>query len=174
MTNAPSPMSAVLSPCGTYRYRLGRALPPRDGAAGTCLFIMLNPSTADALKDDPTIRRCMTYAARWGYARLEVVNLFAWRATDPRDVLLHLADAVGDNNAHIIDAGRAADIVVCGWGNGIPSANGRAATKERAADVLEMIRYVGKVPHCLGPLTKEGQPSHPLYLKGDLRLETMP
>src|SRR5689334_20041621 len=71
--------SAVLSPCGLYRYRLTR----RWGDGPALLFVMLNPSTADATEDDPTIRRCTGFAKREGMPAIEVVNLFAWRATDP-------------------------------------------------------------------------------------------
>lgn len=168
-------MSAVISPCGRYRYRLGRQICTSSRGLGTCLFIMLNPSTADAELDDQTIRKCIKYAKTWGYVGLDVVNLFAWRATDPREVLCNLADANNDDAfRHLSEAIRAADLIVCAWGNGIPRADGRAATKERAASVLEWIRDAGKVPHRLGPLTKQGHPNHPLYLKDSLTPEPMP
>lgn len=168
-------MSAIISACGRYRYRLGRDLvPTHDMDTGRCAFVMLNPSTADAEVDDPTIRKCIKYAKAWGYVGLDVVNLFAWRATDPRDVLINLADAAPDEaSRHIVTVVRASALVVCGWGNGIPGVGGLASTKERAAAVLEMIRGEGKTPHRLGPLTKQGQPSHPLYLKDSLLPEPM-
>jgi hypothetical protein len=120
---------ADLSPCGTYRYLLGRRVGDGQRAA---LFVMLNPSTADASDDDPTIRRCRRFARREGCGLLEVVNLFAYRATDP--VALRLAeDPVGPANDHFISKAveRAALVVVAwasstaGW-SGVP---GRSAVQ---------------------------------------------
>jgi hypothetical protein len=104
---------ADLSPCGTYRYLLGRRVGEGDR---TALFMMLNPSTADATEDDPTIRRCTGFARREGCGVLEVVNLFAYRATDPAE-LRTAPDPVGPANDHHIKAalGRVA-LVVVAWG----------------------------------------------------------
>ncbi len=94
--------SAVLSECARYRYRLDRAWERDDHGLGTVTWVMLNPSTADADVDDPTIRRCIGFSKAWGYNALTVVNLFAWRATSPRD-LCAVEDPVGpDNEAHLI------------------------------------------------------------------------
>ena len=91
---------AVLSDCGTYRYRLWR----KWGCGSPLLFVMLNPSTADAEVDDATIRRCLGFADAHGFGELEVVNLYAYRATDPAD-LKRAGYPVGpDNDAHIEDA----------------------------------------------------------------------
>lgn len=149
--------SAVLSDCGRYRYLLGREW--ADGP--TAVFVMLNPSTADALHDDPTIRRCLRYARDWGCGALAVVNLYAWRATDPGD-LWTADDPVGpENDAHLVAAATiAADMsgpLVGAWG-----ANAKA---DRIAAVLAlpgMDRLTA-----LG-VTKAGQPRHPLYLKANL------
>ncbi len=154
-------MSAVISPCGKYRYRLTRDLGMMGN--GACVFVMLNPSTADAMNDDPTIRRCIGYARTLGYARLEVVNLFAYRSTSP-DVLYGMSrdHAVGpDNNQHIAEACNASRIVICAWGN-------HGALFGRAAEVLEVIRaQQGAKPMALKINAKSGQPAHPLYLKSD-------
>ncbi|WP_337054989.1 DUF1643 domain-containing protein [Pseudoxanthomonas sp. USHLN014] len=144
---------AMVSPCGRYRYSLGRA-----GllGSGTVLFVMLNPSTADADVDDPTIRRCVSFAAGWGFNRLEVANLFAFRATDPV-AMLNAFDPIGpENNAHLLAAAARADRIVCAWG-----VNGRHL--QRAGRVRAMLTGAGHRLHHLG-LTKDGHPKHPLYL----------
>ncbi|TAA12425.1 DUF1643 domain-containing protein [Pseudoxanthomonas winnipegensis] len=144
---------AMVSPCGRYRYSLGRA-----GllGSGTVLFVMLNPSTADADVDDPTIRRCVSFAASWGFKRLEVANLFAFRATDPKAMAL-AEDPVGpDNDLHLMCAAARAGLVICAWGvNGVHL--------QRAARVRAMLTGAGHRLHHLG-LTKDGHPKHPLYL----------
>jgi hypothetical protein len=151
--------TAVLSPCGLYRYRLGREV-QADG--GTVNFVMLNPSTADASIDDPTIRRCVGFARSWGFGGLVVTNLYGLRSTDPAG-LLSSPDPVGpDNDRHVREVAGAAGLVVCAWGAfGAPS--GRA----RVARVLGLIREAGRVPHYL-KLTAAGHPGHPLFLRSDL------
>jgi hypothetical protein len=151
---------AILDPSGIYRYRLERAglgwYPARPDRAVT--FIMFNPSTADATADDPTIRRCKAFARTWGYGRLIVVNLFAYRATDPKvllDAAEHGQDVVGpDNDSQILFAARGADLVVCAWG-------AHGGLLGRDAKVLTMLRQYGRSPHALG-FTADGQPKHPL------------
>ena len=145
---------AVLSPCRKYRYQLTRQW--ADG--GTTTWIMLNPSTADENEDDPTIRRCRGFTSSWGHGRLIVVNLYALRATDPKDLFANRAVAVGhDNDDHIVNACAHADLIVCAWGAQI-------WTKDRADAVQRMMaRYVDRPVHVLR-LTKNGAPSHPLYL----------
>ena len=81
--------TATISPCGSYRYTLTRDLGLAMKPKRPCLFVMLNPSTADALMDDRTIRRCKGFATREGCTSLTVVNLFAFRATNPDDTLPH-------------------------------------------------------------------------------------
>ena len=138
----------------TYRYRLDRRWP---GGADLCGFIMLNPSTADAQSDDPTIRRCIGFARSWGYSGLIVGNLFALRATDPA-ALLAACDPVGGsaNALALVDLVDSATLIVCAWGQ-------CAAVGRRGGEVIALIRARGRLPHCLG-LTRHGAPRHPLYL----------
>lgn len=148
---------AVISDCDLYRYRLFRRWRQED--RGGVLFIMLNPSTADDSVDDPTIRRCTGFTKAWGYGGFEVVNLFAFRATEP-DELLNADDPIGpENDEHIRDALAYSDFVVCAWG-------AHKMAESRAAAVLRIIREQDRVPHCLG-VTKSGAPKHPLYIAGD-------
>jgi hypothetical protein len=106
--------TAVLSDCGEYRYELRRTWGADDEPL-VC-WVMLNPSTADADQDDPTIRRCISFSNRWGFGRLVVVNLFARRATDPKE-LLHGGDPVGSaNDASTLAAALEADRVIAAWG----------------------------------------------------------
>ena len=131
---------------GAYRYSLWRRW-STAAAPGSVLFVMLNPSTADAYADDPTIRRCMGFARSWGYGGIMVGNLFAFRAADPRN------DVVLGNLA------RAADLIVCAWG-------AHRMVTRRAPAVIELLRRIGH-PHYL-ELTATGEPRHPLYLRADL------
>jgi|SRR5690349_11377452 len=141
---------------GRYRFTLWRALP---GGLGRVLFIMLNPSTAGARQDDPTIRRCIGFARAWGFARMDVVNLFALRATHPAD-LRRARDPVGaGNDRAIAAAARRADLVVAAWG-----VHGALAARDRAVRALLADRPL----HCLG-VTRAGHPRHPLYLPAATR-----
>lgn len=154
-------------------------------------FVMLNPSTADASLDDPTIRRCIGFAQRelgssgapiigssavisecshyryrlereWEGGRLIVVNLFAWRATKPVD-LPRGPEGIGpENDGHIVEAVREAAIVVAAWGSSWPSPS-------RVAQVLKLIRQNGHTPQALG-ITKDLHPRHPLYLRSSAPL----
>jgi hypothetical protein len=155
--------SALLSACGTYRYSLVRSW---TGGKGTCLFVMLNPSTATGEVDDPTIRKCVGYARAWGFSRLEVVNLFAFRATDPRNLQLARAkgqDVVGpENDANIAAAMERADRVIVAWGlDGV--------LYGRGSQVLAQLRLFDKPLLCF-KLNSNGEPAHPLYQKGDAPL----
>jgi len=137
--------TATLSPCGTYRYRLGR----RWSAGGeVLLFVMLNPSTADADVDDATIRRCIKFAQAHGFNALEVVNLFAYRATDPKDLRRAGWPAGPDNDAHIAEAATAAAAVCLAWGSNV-------AGLERPQVVLPMLRALGARLLCLR-ITRSG------------------
>lgn len=162
---APLPLTAtelhfdaILSDCRTYRYALWRRW---DVSKPDCAFIGLNPSTADERADDPTIRRCIGFARSWGFGGLAMLNLFAYRATDPR-ALYRVTDPVGPKNndwiqAVIADAGR----VVVAWGG-----HNDRAWRVRAGGVLRLLKLASIVPYCLGT-TRSGSPRHPLYLRAD-------
>jgi hypothetical protein len=148
---------AAFSADGRYRYRLWRRW---DRSRPVVAFVMLNPSTADARRDDPTIRRCVAFARRWGYGGIEVVNLFALRATDPR-ALQAADDPIGPvNDRHVRRALAAARTLVLAWG-------ARGAMRDRAASTRRLVSP--RAPRCLG-LTRSGEPRHPLYLRSDARL----
>lgn len=181
---------AQLSPDGRYRYRLWREWRgtatdenwlwlegdkpgsiAADGAGAplgtpkSVLFIMLNPSTADAEVDDPTIRRCVGFAKGWGYDRLEVVNLFAYRTKSPAE-LLALGDAddpVGPQNSsvirHLIEGrkeffGGGVDKIICAWG-----AHGTHLGQDET-----VLGWLSNAPRFALKLSKDGHPGHPLYL----------
>ena len=150
---------AVLSDDGLYRYRLWRIWD--HDRAPTC-WVMLNPSTADATADDPTLRKCVGFTKRWGGGGVILVNLFAWRATDPAD--LERAHRGGrdvrgpDRDAHIRLALSVCDVVVCAWG-----AHTLAASV--APEVLALIPS-GLEVCCLGR-SNNHQPRHPLMLGYD-------
>src|ERR1700741_1245036 len=106
--------SAIISDCKKYRYSLSRVW---DSSKPKVLFIMLNPSTADANNDDPTIRRCMNFAKSWGFGSLYVGNLFAFRSKEPTH-LLYAEDPIGNLNAnHLQTMSEFVDLIVCAWGN---------------------------------------------------------
>lgn len=152
---------ASISTCQQYRYRLTRYWGP-----GHMLpFVMLNPSTADASVDDPTIRRCMGFARREGAGGVIVVNLFAFRSTSPRNLLL-TDDPVGPDNdtalVHIAQESIATNLpIICAWGT---------LGFARAIAVKSLLMQFGPRLVCLGK-TKDGHPRHPLYVRGDQPLE---
>lgn len=172
---------ATISKDGRYRYLLWREWrgthDPKNwnwygakdgngvelGEPKPCLFIMFNPSTADGSKDDATIRRCVSFAKAWGYERLEVVNLFAFRATKPADLfaVTFQDDPVGPENLTTIRRCSAnAGIIICAWGN-------RGSYLDQDETVLG---WLGEgTQYALG-LTSNGQPRHPLYVRGDSQL----
>lgn len=157
-------MSALFGPGGEaslYRYALHRDVSraplelPFDPPRRTCLFLMLNPSTATATLDDPTIRRCIAFTRAWGFTDLQVCNLFAFRATNPDELSAVTVDPIGpDNNAAIVRIAALAERIVCAWGvKGKHLARGQAVRKLLADRDLWALR-----------LTKEGHPEHPLYM----------
>ena len=150
--------TATFDPTRTYRYRLSRTWDP---TGPTLAFVMLNPSTADAEVLDPTVRRCVGFARSWGFGALEVVNLFAFRATDPRDLLLAAAPVGPDNDRAIVDAASAADRVVVAWGI-------RGTHLGRARAVAALLRATSVRPLALA-MTRDGHPRHPLYVRADTR-----
>ena len=150
---------ALVSPCGRYRYWLTRQWGP---GLRVC-WVMLNPSTADASQDDPTIRRCIGFSKAWGYGSLIVVNLWAARATDPK-ALLTLGDPVGPDNAEAIDlAVNGSALVVAAWG----SFADRMKVKGHMRLWPEASADAALVPTMCLDTTKDGHPRHPLYVKGD-------
>ncbi len=152
---------ATISACGKYRYMLRRTWDYRKLRA---LFVMLNPSVADAEIDDPTIRSCIRLSKSLGYGSFEVVNLFALRATDPSE-LERAIDPVGPKNDERIEAALLrCDLAICAWGSH-PMAIGRGRT------VRSMMRCRRPAVFCLGT-TKSGAPKHPLYIKSGTPLET--
>ena len=145
--------NALFSPDGTYRYKLLRIWATKKKLA--CI-IGLNPSTADEVQDDPTVRRCIAYAQEWGYGGLWLGNLFALRATDPKKMLFpynHLDPIGEENDEHLREMAERSAIVVGAWGNW-----GEVAS--RGKTVIKMFPTI----KCLG-LTARGQPRHPLYLR---------
>lgn len=157
MTDTPM-RAAVMSPCGTYRYYLERSW---NDDAPAAAFVMLNPSVADAERDDPTIRRCLGYARAWGCGSLLAVNLYALRATSPRE-LWRAADPVGPaTDAYL----RAAVLVARASGGPVVAAWGAHARPERIAAVLAL---PGVAPLSALAVTGAGQPRHPLYLRARL------
>ncbi len=147
--------TALVSSCQRYRHRLGRHW---NRSLGTVLFVGLNPSTADARVDDPTIRRCVSFAKSWGHGGLVMCNLFDWRATDPKQ-LPPSNIAVSDKNDAVLRTCVAeAKIVIAAWGK-VPWAT------KRIREVFQTVFSEEKRWHCLG-LTKDGiYPRHPLYMK---------
>lgn len=148
---------AVLSDDGQYRYRLSRTW---DTAKPTVAFVMLNPSTADATEDDPTIRRCLGFAKAWGYGSLVVVNLFGLRTPDPSNLRDHPNPVGPANDEHLRAVCDDAEQVVAAWGaNG--SLQGRA---QEVGQTLEADLYALDT-------TKAGHPVHPLYQPADAEPE---
>jgi hypothetical protein len=145
---------AIIDETGAYRYLLWRIW---DKSKFRVTFIMLNPSTADANIDDATIRRCVGFADSWGYGGMEVVNLFAYRTTDPYLLKIY-DDPVGPENDDYIGISAArSKLMIAAWGT-----NGSFKGRDKA-----VIKSLGEV-YCID-ITKGGHPKHPLYLKAELK-----
>ena len=143
--------TSVFSPCRKWRYQLARTW---DTDLSECLFIGLNPSTADEQKDDPTVRRCVRFARDWGYGGLIMTNIFGYRATNPTEMKVQ-EDPVGpDNDIWLVRSVLRAGRVICAWGN-----HGEYA--HRGQIVHNMLKKY--FLECLG-ITRSGEPKHPLYL----------
>lgn len=155
-------MTAVISSCGLYRYRLERVVQdhPLVAKPRTVLWVMLNPSTADAERDDATIRKCRGFSRRWGFHRMLVGNLFAWRATLPADLWAHktMHDIIGpETDARLAVMAAEADQVIYAWGN-------QAEWWPKRADVVaKTIHSINPNVYVLG-YTASGQPMHPVRL----------
>lgn len=158
--------TATFSPCRTYRYALTR----RWSDGPLAVFVMLNPSTADAFTLDPTVRRCIGFATSWSAGGVLVLNLFALRATDPKALYSHEDPAGPDNDVviaeRLTDADEPVRPVIAAWGV-------HGALHGRAVRVSSLLRDLGVQPQCLG-LTKEGHPRHPLYMPADSAVVDLP
>lgn len=149
--------SAVLSDEREYRYQLLRSW---DSEKPTLAFIMLNPSTADEIKDDPTIRRCVGYAEDWGFGKLIVGNLYAYRTSDPEE-LNKIENPIGPkNDKYLKDICDKADKVLVAWG-------ANEAVENREVEVAE---FLDSELYALNT-TKHGHPNHPLYQPKDIEPE---
>jgi hypothetical protein len=143
--------NAIISQDNKYRYQLSRIW---DEEKPKVLFIMLNPSTADANVDDPTIRRVVNFSKSWGYGGVLVGNLYAFRSTDPK-ALRYTDDPIGEDNIqHIQSLIGLTERVIYAWGNN---------QKEP-----EWLSSLVDTPYCID-ISKKGVPKHPLYLKGELQ-----
>ena len=152
-TKGDAPSTAVYSDCEGYRYSLTRVWDP---AGRRLLFVMLNPSTATEVQNDPTVERCERRARALGFGGFRVANIFAWRETDPR-AMRRAADPVGpDNDAALIDGAAWADQVIAAWG-------AHGAHLDRGRQVEALLRATGR-PLCHLGLTRDGHPRHPLYI----------
>lgn len=150
---------AEFSECNRYRSRLFREW---DRRLPGIMFIMLNPSTADDEKEDPTVRRCIGFATRWGYGWMEVRNIFSLRSTDP-GALYRERDPIGPDNP-LIYSDDNFDKIVLAWGN-------HGMHMGRGEQVIKML-WAMKKPICYFSMTDMGQPKHPLYLMN--KAETKP
>lgn len=158
-------MSAIISPCGQYRYRLER--PDVFGDFATAV-IMVNPSTADATENDATIRKLIGFRNRWGWGHIIVGNLFAYRATDVRE-LGQVSDPVGpDNDYHLRSIIGDAQHVVVAWG---PLSKQPKALRDRWRAILSIAQPLGKPVMSIGEPAKCGHPCHPLMLPYERKLQ---
>lgn len=152
-TKGDAPSTAIYSDCENYRYSLTRIWDP---AGRKALFVMLNPSTATEVQNDPTVERCERRARALGFGAFQVTNIFAWRDTDPRKMRA-AADPVGpENNNAILNGVVWADQVIAAWGT-------HGAHLGRGPAVESLLRGTGQPLFHLG-LTKDGHPKHPLYI----------
>jgi hypothetical protein len=155
----PKLTGAIFDDTRTYRYALWRVLREKGD---TILWIGLNPSTADEDTDDPTIRRVVNYSKAWGYANVLMANLFAFRATDPKE-MKKAADPFGkDNKDWLIRLRKQSAMCIVGWGNA-------GSTQYAGRRLIKLFGDLGLLPvHCLG-VNNTGHPKHPLYLSRDAK-----
>lgn len=157
--------SAIISECGKYRMRLSRHVND-DLPYNHLLFIMLNPSTADATQDDPTIRKCRGFSERLGFSFFEVVNLFDYRATDPKDLKKSPEPCSQHNMPMILAAARHSEMVICAWGT-------HGSYRGQDLQVIRMLECASIPMKALG-VTKDGHPRHPLYVPYSAELINFP
>lgn len=151
--------SADFSPCRNYRYTLWRWW---DESKPYVMFIGLNPSTADEIEDDPTIRRCVNFAKSWGYGGFCMTNLFAIRATKPKTMLAHNQPIGFDNDKWIDSIAKNAGIIIAAWG-----AHGGHINRDKEI----MARFENL--KCF-EILKSGKPKHPLFVKSNKTLLDYP
>lgn len=143
---------ALFDEARVHRYNLWRVW---DYSLGRVAFIGLNPSTADEVRQDPTVLKCICYARDWGYGGMNMLNLFSLRSTDPRALYDGVVINTFENDQAILDTAAAAALVVCAWGN-------HGAHQGRGNAVLRALKGEGVVTHCLG-VNQTWYPVHPLY-----------
>lgn len=163
----------IFSPCRKYRYTLWREFEqptnliteysPATMRNGYVMFMGLNPSTADETKDDPTIRRCVGFAKAWGYNALCMTNLFAFRATDPKEMKKSEFPDGQDNHHHLLKCGSEASMVVAAWGKHGKHHHQDLNARQWLSDIGVSLYHLG--------LNNDGTPKHPLYLKADTKPE---
>ena len=144
---------AVISKDNKYRYLLSRTW---DDSKPIVAFIGLNPSIADDKIDDPTVNRCINFAKSWGYGGFYMLNLFAFRATEPKNMFKAESPIGDENDKYILKYSKQVDKVVCAWGN-------HGKYKERSTYIFNLINNTYYLK-----MNKSGEPAHPLYLKANL------
>ena len=153
-------MRCIFSPCRKYRYVLTRLLPvefsfsERPFTGNTIMFIGLNPSTADETINDPTIRRLIDFSKQWGFTRMLMTNLFAYRATDPNEMKAQGEPVGVKNDKHLLDCAGQSQLIVACWGN-------HGAHQNRSQHVRQLLA-AHRLMHF--KLTQANEPIHPLYL----------
>lgn len=160
----PSKGPCVFNESRSHRYALFRDLtdfasPEFELAPGFCMFVGLNPSTADENQNDPTVARCIKYAMRWGFDQFVMTNIFGYRATNPKDMKAHPEPVGSENDAWLEKLASEAGLVLCAWGN-------HGEHLDRGKKVVELLSPVSEL-HCLR-VAKTGHPMHPLYQRADL------
>lgn len=149
---------ATFSPCRIYRYALWRIW---DDTKPFAMFIGLNPSTADEIENDPTVRRCINFAKSWGCGGLYMTNIFAFRSTDRSVMKSHPLPIGDENDKYLLELALAAGVIVCAWGTD----GAHLGRGEQVKSLLSTHELM-----CLNH-TKHGHPQHPLYVKADKQLE---
>lgn len=162
---APVIRRARISECGKYRFALTREW---DNSKPSVMFLMLNPSTADADIDDPTIRRCMAFAKAWGYGSIYVGNLFPFRATDPQELLKEYYIRPHDhrNNQWLSAMASSCSEIICAWGNWPILERLYSKKQIEIYEPLHLKGFFEKLRYL--ELSKDNTPKHPLYLRGSL------
>lgn len=149
-----------ISECQKYRYSLTRVW---DESKPSILFVGLNPSTADADKDDPTIKKLIAYTKAWGYGGFEIVNLFAYRSSDPKNLYNKQAIAIGPGNTTYLKQAASSHVkTICMWGN-------QAKEISETVTAIWTQYFRGKGAYCF-KINRDGSPAHPLYLPGSCKL----